>query len=569
MQAMHDEAPIMNNTLPLTVSEDSSHHILPNMNAAYENRFDEVLAFHVLDDDGFKVAPVYLDGKAWHIDTNGFAIYTCRFDRTFGFYCGAAAAILNNDWFHIDRNGSPLYSERYTFVGNYQNNLAMVCDKDGFYFHITKQGARLYVNKWRYCGDYRDGIAVVQAENGLSTHINVHGEFSTNKWFLDLDVFHKGFARAKDKSGWHHIDKVGQHVYPQRYASVEPFYNGCARVEKQNGELLIIDERGNPIRILRNADNDEFSSLSANLVGYWTTFAIASAVELNIFEYLPNNVESIAVKTKTNKNKLQRLLNGLAEIQLIELHNDEWKILPKGEYLSYSHPMTLSTASLEYKGELLSRWFDLTALIRGEVKQDDIFKKVTRNSLTASRHHQMLQSYALKDYLGLIDLLDIKPNDIVFDAAGGTGALSKLVAKKYPEAKVILGDLEEVIHLTDVKDKCKFNLFTTWPVSANKIILSRVLHDWDDEDAVTILREASRALRPNGEIYVIEMLLPKSGYDGSLCDLHLLCVTGGKERTYLQYKTLISDSGLKISTTLTNNSLVSVLCLTHKKTTNE
>ncbi|MDV7399706.1 hypothetical protein RZS08_50295, partial [Arthrospira platensis SPKY1] len=118
-----------------------------------------------------------------------------------------------------------LYPERYAFAGNYQENVGVVMNAKGQYFHLNATGKPLYETRWRYCGDFRDGIAVVQADNGLSTHISVDGDLLHNNWFLDLDVYHKGYARAKTREGWCHVDKHGEALYPQRYLSAEPFYN--------------------------------------------------------------------------------------------------------------------------------------------------------------------------------------------------------------------------------------------------------------------------------------------------------------------------------------------------------
>jgi hypothetical protein len=92
---------------------------------------------------------------------------------------------------------------------------------------------------------------VVQAEDGRSTHIEADGRFLHERWFLDLDVFHKGLARARDELGWMHIDRSGQPVYDRRFVMVEPFYNGQARVERFDGAREVIDERAQVIVTLR------------------------------------------------------------------------------------------------------------------------------------------------------------------------------------------------------------------------------------------------------------------------------------------------------------------------------
>lgn len=544
----------------LSVSDDGRYHTLDDGTPAYPARFDEVLSFHGID-NAYQVAPVCLNSQAWHINETGEAIYPHKFNRTFGFYCGLAAVVEDHDWFHILPNGFAAYAQRYAFVGNYQQNIAVVCDKDGFYFHIDKLGQPLYENKWLYCGDFREGIAVAQAENGLSTHIDKQGQYIHSYWFLDLDVFHKGFARAKSDDGWHHIGKSGKPIYAQRYTSVEPFYNGFSRVETHFGALQIINEQGDVVRELRAANNDDFGALSADMVGYWRTFTIAAAADLKVFDYLPNNTAQLAIQTNTLEKRLTRLLNALGELGLVKCEQHIWHVLPKGAFLNTNHAMSLTSAAVEYRGELLQRWHNLTQLMQEDIKTNDIFKQVSLSEEHTERHHNMLRSYALKDYKELVCYLDIERGDVVFDAAGGNGLLAQLVLDKFPSSNVILGDLEGVVDSSNFGNKIAFDLFKTWPTKVDKIILARVLHDWNDTDALQILLNAADTLQNNGAIYVFEMLLNEYSFGGSLCDLHLLTVTGGQERTQSQFEALFKKAGLCIDSVIKKDGLVTVMKL--------
>ncbi len=544
----------------LSVSDDGRYHVFADDTAAYNKRFDVVLSFHDIDNT-YQVAPVLLHDQAWHIDETGEAIYPHRFHRTFGFYCSLAAVVENDDWFHISPDGFAIYAQRYAFVGNYQQNIAVVCDKDGFYFHIDKSGQPLYEKKWLYSGDFREGIAVVQAENGLSSHIDNQGHFIHSHWFLDLDVYHKGFARAKSNDGWHHIDKSGKPIYADRYANVEPFYNGFSRVETFSGALLIINEQGNVVRELRASQSDDFGSLSADMVGYWRTFTIATAVDLKIFDNLPNNIAQLAIQTNTLEKRLTRLLSALGELGLVKCEHQVWHTLPKGGFLTTNHAMSLASAATEYRGELMKRWHNLTQLMQEDVETGDIFKNVSMSKEDTARHHNMLRSYALKDYEALVSYLDIENGDVVFDAAGGNGLLAQLVLEQFPSTNVVLGDLKGVIDSSNFSNKLEFDLFNQWPIQADKIMLARVLHDWDDADALQILINAAGALQNNGAIYVFEMLLDEHSFGGSLCDLHLLTVTGGQERTKSQFEALYKKAGLCIESVIEKDSLVTVMKL--------
>ena len=68
-------------------------------------------------------------------------------------------------------------------------------------------------------------------------------------------------------------------------------------------------------------------------------------------------------------------------------------------------------------------------------------------------------------------------------------------------------------------------------LKADAVVMARVLHDWDDSKAIQLLRHAHSALPKGGKLFVVEMLLSEDSMMGSLCDLHLLMVTGGAERT--------------------------------------
>lgn len=232
----------------MKISSDSSHHTDIDGTPAYNERFDEVLKFHAPG-----LAPVMRDHKAWHIFPDGSPAYERRFSRTFGFYDETLAAVQDHHvWFHITSDGQPAYPERFAWCGNFQEGRCTVRQFDGSYYHISADGCPAYSKCWCYVGDFRDGVAVVQAQDGYSTHIDLAGRLVHGQWFLDLDVYHKGYARARDRVGWMHIDLAGKPMYRRRFAAVEPFYNGQARVEQFGGRLLIIDELGEELLELRS-----------------------------------------------------------------------------------------------------------------------------------------------------------------------------------------------------------------------------------------------------------------------------------------------------------------------------
>ncbi|MFD2914771.1 WG repeat-containing protein [Psychroserpens luteus] len=205
----------------------------------FDKVFDEVLKYHSPG-----IAPVRDKSGWYHIDVKGNEVYKERYNRAFGYYFNRASVIHENNWFHVNELGKRLYDANYAWTGNYQEKVCSVRDFNNQYFHIDLEGKSIYESKYRFVGDFKDGFACVRLFSGEYKHINLKGGFLNDKAFLDLGVFHKNYAIAKDRRGWHHIDKHGNELYEERYVMVEPFYNGFAVVDTLLGEKQIIDEQG-------------------------------------------------------------------------------------------------------------------------------------------------------------------------------------------------------------------------------------------------------------------------------------------------------------------------------------
>lgn len=231
----------------LVVAHDSTHHVIEGQ-PAYSARYERVQKYHPPG-----LAPARDSSGAFHVGVDGVATYRRRYLDTYGFYEGRAAVREGTGWCHILPDGHPLYSERFDWCGNFQEQRCTVRIKGGRYMHILLDGSPACPERYRYAGDFRDGIAVIQHEDGMHTHVDANGGQTHGRRFLDLDVYHKGLAGAQDESGWHHIDQEGRAIYRRRFAAVEPFYNGQARVVGVDGAIIVIDELGKTLFELREA----------------------------------------------------------------------------------------------------------------------------------------------------------------------------------------------------------------------------------------------------------------------------------------------------------------------------
>ena len=140
--------------------------------------------------------------------------------------------------------------------------------------------------------------------------------------------------------------------------------------------------------------------------------------------------------------------------------------------------------------------------------------------------------------------------------------LLELLLAAHPLLKVTVLDRPEVIDQLPRRDGLvgvAADLFGSWSVRADVAVLARVVHDWADEDAIKILTNVRSALPPDGRVFLVEMLVADDGSFGGLCDLHLLMVTGGRERTRTEYEQLLSRAGFDLVEVRTLAALPSVV----------
>ena len=124
--------------------------------------------------------------------------------------------------------------------------------------------------------------------------------------------------------------------------------------------------------------------------------------------------------------------------------------------------------------------------------------------------------------------------------------------------KGILFDMPDVIKRSrnniigkGLNDRCKLeegSFFESVSKGGDAYIMRHILHDWSDEDAITILKNCRKAMNPGGKVLVVEAVIQENNEPSSfkLLDLTMLLI-GGKERTHKQFGYIFSEAGLKLN----------------------
>jgi O-methyltransferase domain/Dimerisation domain len=172
-----------------------------------------------------------------------------------------------------------------------------------------------------------------------------------------------------------------------------------------------------------------------------------------------------------------------------------------------------------------------------------------------------------RDLAGLIDTTNVRR---VVDVGGANGTLLALLQTANPalhgivfDRPNIARDAEVHIELNGFAERTEVvggDFFESVP-PGDLYLLKFILHDWDDESCVKILRRCREAMEPGGRIAIFELIVGDDGKDnlGVLMDLNMLAVVNGRERTLTEFDALLQRAGLRRTAVLTADSPQSVI----------
>ncbi|MDN3355575.1 methyltransferase [Actinomadura sp. DC4] len=147
----------------------------------------------------------------------------------------------------------------------------------------------------------------------------------------------------------------------------------------------------------------------------------------------------------------------------------------------------------------------------------------------------------------------------VVDVGGGAGTLVAEVLRANPEMRATLVDLPDTVdrgrrYLAEhgLAERCEFagqSFFDPLPKGRDAYVLGRVVHDWDDDEAVVILRRCAEAAGRDGRVLVIETNGGPGDDSAAFAEMNLrmLVLSGGRERTVEDYTALAAKAGLDVA----------------------
>ncbi len=306
--------------------------------------------------------------------------------------------------------------------------------------------------------------------------------------------------------------------------------------------------------------------------GYQLSQALYVAAKLGVADVLGSdalNAEAIARAVDVRAPMLRRVLRALVAAGVFtELEDGRFANNDAAAALRADAPGRIRDVVINFGEEMYRSFGELLHTVRtGETAFDvvygaPLFEYYAANpEVEASAAARMLARTlpAASEFAGSDVLRDART---LVDVGGGTGTLLAKVLAHRPEIDGVLVERPGMLalagrYLSDqgVADRCELvegDFFSSVPAGGDVYVLKSVLHDWDDERCVAILRTCRAAMDGSARLAIIEVLLPErmtpSGptLSAALLDLIMLAYAGGRERTEAEFAQLLGRAGLDL-----------------------
>jgi ubiquinone/menaquinone biosynthesis C-methylase UbiE len=329
------------------------------------------------------------------------------------------------------------------------------------------------------------------------------------------------------------------------------------------------------------AEMSPHQQLDHMITGYWISQAIYAAAKFDIADHLkdgPKTVGELATATATNADALYRLLRALASVGIFrEGESRRFALTPLAEPLRSDVAGSKRALALMSGDEQFRAWAEIDYSVRtGKMAWDKVFGKPVFDYLGEHPDKARIFDAAMvgihgRESSAVLDAYDFSAIGVVADIGGGNGSQITEILKKHNRMKGILFDLPHVIEraterlqAAGLRDRCQLvsgSFFDAVPPGADAYLMRHIIHDWDDDKCLTILRNCHRAMTPSSKLLVVESVIPPGNepFHGKFLDLVMLLIPGGKERTENEYRTLFERAGFELTRIVPTGTEVSIV----------
>lgn len=320
--------------------------------------------------------------------------------------------------------------------------------------------------------------------------------------------------------------------------------------------------------------------------GFQVSRAIFVAAKLGLADLVcagSASCEALAVATKTDPAALHRVIRVLASVGVFDLQPDgQVNATELSKTLLTDAPGSLRGWAVDQLGgEHYQAWGELLHSVRtGAVAFDHVFAKNAwehraENPQSAKEFDDGMASYIGAHHQSLLDAYPFADFENLYDLGGGDGQFIASALTQFPNLR---GTLFEQPHVAQrarqrlreagLDTRCEVvdgDLFESVPRGGAVYLLSRVIHDWNDDLARKILAVCRNAMGRQSVLLLVERIMPEhicataTTRALAVSDLNMLVMTGGRERTEAQFKSLLASTGFSVHSVRATNTALSII----------
>jgi SAM-dependent methyltransferase len=312
----------------------------------------------------------------------------------------------------------------------------------------------------------------------------------------------------------------------------------------------------------------DLERLLALVRGFRSTQVVYVIAKLRLADHLaegPLTAEELASRVDVDPENLGRVLRLAAFYGLVtELAEGQFELTPLAQPLRGDVDDSIAANAVMLGQEHYRAWASLLHSVRsGESAFQHVYGIPMFDYL--AQHADAQADFDAAMGVGtevvlksMVDVYDFSKSRVIVDVGGGNGSVSAMILKRNPAMEAVVYDQPQVLEAAErylseagVRARCRLvpgNFFESVPQGGDIYFLSNIVHDWDDERALRILRNCRAAMTPAAAVLLLETILPEHGHpsEAAMGDVNMMVMLTGRERTAAQYRKLLADADLQL-----------------------
>jgi O-methyltransferase domain/Dimerisation domain len=315
---------------------------------------------------------------------------------------------------------------------------------------------------------------------------------------------------------------------------------------------------------------------------FWVSKVVYAAAKLGLADRLdgtPKSAAELAPLVGAHTPSLHRFMRTLAGLGLLaEGEAQRFSLTSLGAALKAGAPGHARSSILALGSPWFAAAFDniTHSLETGETGFEKargmpIFDYLARHPEDASLFSETMVGFHGQEPPAVAEAYDFSGFNTVVDVGGATGNLLAAILTRHTGPRGILfdrpyvvADAPALLQEQGVAERVSIrsgDFFESVPEGGDAYVLSHVIHDWSEDQCITILENCRKAMGPNSRLLLVEMVLPAGDapHPGKMLDMVMLVLPGGQERTEAEYAELLGKTGFRLARVIPTASAVSIV----------